>query len=368
MKIFFLITFMTIALNAFAQDNNGENKADNEQQSLRSKIGPTVRLPILYDDKFIFLTGGGVLVETDKEFKSSEILYKTEKPTVSPITQYEDILIFGEGLHDHKKSKIYFYNIKKRSLVKSLPISGHIQRNSTVNGDTLYVGAGYGGLVAIDLKKLQIKWEITQYNKKELHVDSNPIVYKDKVCFTSIYEYKAILCANKSGKISKNYKRELNPKGELVLLSGMLVSMSTDADMMKLKFDYPSKLAIIDLNKDLIVHDIKLRGFNFFKPLIMNDSELMYNISTGDMISINIKSGKIGYIGEFPEPFVSTPFKRSNSYCSIGLMGKLICKEKGADQYVITKEKRFFESPVGEVGTVGGVLLSSSRVGYFEID
>ena len=49
-------------------------------------------------------------------------------------------------------------------------------------------------------------------------------------------------------------------------------------------------------------------------------------------------------------------------------MGKLICKEKGKDQYVITKEKRFFESPVGEIGPLGDKILSVSRTGYFEVD
>lgn len=359
MKILFilLLSFQNIMANV-----------NSEEQSLRSKIGPTVRLPLKIGDNYFFLSGGGVLLKTDLELEKAEILFKTEKPSASPVLSYNDYFIFGEGLHDHNDSKLYIYNNSKRKLETSIKINGHVQREGIVYKDILYVGAGPGGLKAIDLKKKKINWSLSEYKNEKLHIDSNPIIYKDKICFTSIYNRKSILCANLKGEVIFEEKRKKNPKGELLLVENILISMATDADMMKLKFDHPANLVIIDLDTEKVIHDIKLRGFNFFKPLQIAKDEIMLNLSTGDMITVNLTSGKIGYIGEFPEPFVSTPFKIGKSFCSLGLMGKLICKEKGKDQYVITKEKRFFESPVGEVGQLGDKILSVSRTGFFEVD
>ena len=335
------------------------------EQSLRSKIGPTVRSPLFIENHFYFLSAGGVLIKANYKFENEKILFQTKLPTASPIYQYGDLIIFGEGLHNHNESSLYIYNLKKEKLVKKIEVNGHVQRAPLVYKDLILVGTGPDGLHAYDRKSYEFKWKINKHESKSLHVDSNPIAYKDKICFTSVYESKLILCSNLEGKVIKSFEAKENPKGELSLVKNKLLTLETEADMMKLKFDIPSLVKIINLDNLKIEKEIKLRGFNFFRPLDLNNDEVMYNLSTGDMITINITNGKIGYIGEFPEPFVSTPFILNSSVCSLGLMGKLICKEKAQDQYVVTKEKRFFESIVGEVTNINGRIYAASRMGYF---
>lgn len=357
MKYLFILI---ITFNLFAQEDS--------EQSLRSKIGPTVRAPHFIDNHFYFLSAGGVLLKASHKFESEKVLFQTKLPSASPLYKYGDLFIFGEGLHNHNESHLYIYNFKKEKLVKKLEIKGHIQRSPLIHSDLLLVGAGPAGLMAFDRKSYELKWQIKSYNEKGLHVDSNPVALNDKICFTSIYETKLILCSDLEGNILKTFPAKKNPKGELLLVNNLLLTLETEADMMKLKFDIPSVVKIIDLKEMKINKEIELRGFNFFKPLDLNNGEVMYNLSTGDMITINVKNGKIGYIGEFPEPFVSSPFIYQSSVCSLGLMGKLICKERGKDQYVITKEKRYFESIVGEITNIEGKVYAASRMGYFIIE
>lgn len=351
----FLITFQIFASEKLAQQN------------LRAKIGPMVRPPHLIDNHLYLLSGGGVLLKANSKFESEKVLFQTKLPTSSPLYLYGDLFLFGEGLHNHKESHLYIYNYKKEKLEKKIKIPGHIQRSPLIHKNMIIVGAGYDGLHVYDRKTYELKWKITTHKDKKLHVDANPLVYKDKICFTSIYDSKFILCSNFEGKIVFEKETKFNPKGEIIIVKNKLLTQETEANMMELKFNVPSIVRLINLDNLKEEKKIDLRGFNFFQPLDLKNDQVMFNLSTGDMITIDINNGKIGYIGEFPEPFVSTPFVFESSVCSIGLMGKLVCKEKAKDQYVITKEKRYFESPVGEIKNIEGTVYIPSRMGYFSL-
>lgn len=357
MKYLFILLF---SIGAFAQENLSE-------QSLRSKIGPVVRAPHQIDNHLYFLSAGGVLIRANHKFESEKVLFQTALPSASPLYLYGDLFLFGEGLHNHTESHLYIYNYKKEKLVTKIKVNGHIQRSPLIHEDLILVSTGHDGLHAYDRKNYQLKWKINEFKSKKLHVDSNPVAYKKNICFTSIYDSKMILCSDLEGKIVFNIETKHNPKGELLVVKNKLLTLETEADMMKLKFDIPSIVRLINLDELKEEKKIDLRGFNFFQPLDLKNDEVMFNLSTGDMITININNGKIGYIGEFPEPFVSTPFIYESSVCSIGLMGKLICKERGKEQYVITKEKRYFESPVGEIKNIEGKVYIPSRMGYFNL-
>lgn len=337
------------------------------KQDIRSLIGPTAHAPIKVDNTLYFLsTTGGIFKSTD-QLKTAKLIGKTDMVTVSPITKDGDFFYFGEGLHDNKKTSLYKFNYKKEKIVKKISIAGHIQRALAVESDFIYAGLGHDGVAAFD-KDLNLKWSLKKHKGKELHVDANPIIYKKNVCVSSIYNYKGILCIDKeTGKVVNDFTFKENPKSELGLHKNLLYGLTTEADLMKVKFDIKSHLYVIDLDKMKQTQNKELRGYNFFKFPVVDDNNLLVNLSTGDFIKVNLKDGKVEFIGDFPEPFVSTPFMLKNEYCTIGIMGKILCYEKGKTQYHITKDKRYFESPVGTIKVIDGQAYVPSRMGFFKI-
>ena len=111
MKYFFiLLSCFIISLNlsiSMASDSS------TQEQSMRSKIGPTVRAPLFINNHFYFLSAGGVLIKTNEKFENEKVLFQTKLPTASPLYQSGDKIIFGEGLHNHNESHLYIYNLKK---------------------------------------------------------------------------------------------------------------------------------------------------------------------------------------------------------------------------------------------------------------
>lgn len=343
------------------------NVLATKKQSLRSKIGPTVHGPVSIDDKLYFLSTSGGLFKSDKEIKKADLIAETSIVTVSPLTHIKDFLFFGDGLHDNNKATVYRFNLKKGKIDKQIKIKGHMQREIAFDKGKLFVGLGEGGFASYDYD-LNKKWDITSVNKKKLHVDSNPKIYKDLVCFTSIYSYKAVICVDKeSGKLKHKYEFKESPKGELGLAGKYLYGFSSEADMMKSKFDIKAHLFVINLETNKLTKNIELRGYNFFEAPVIDKDNVLVNLSTGDILVINLESGKIEYVGEFPEPFVSKPFILGKEYCAIGIMGKLLCYKKGKNQYHITREKRLFESPVGNISIIDNKAYVPSRMGYFII-
>lgn len=353
-----LYVILLLAVSAFAKE---------KKQDLRSLIGPTVHAPTKVGKSLYFLSTTGGLYKSSDYLLTAKLIGQTDMRSVSPITQDGDFFYFGEGLHDNKKTSFYKFNIKKEKIVKKVSIAGHIQRAVAIDKDFIFAGLGHDGFAAFD-KDLNIKWSLKKYQGKELHVDANPIIYKDKICFSAIYNYKGVICLDKkTGKVISSFKLKENPKSELGLHKNLLYGMSTEADMMKTKFDIKSHIYVIDLDKMKQIHNKELRGYNFFKMPVVDGDNLLVNLSTGDIIKVNLLDMKVEFIGDFPEPFVSTPFMLKNEYCAIGIMGKVLCYEKGKTQYHISKEKRLFESPVGTIKVIEEEAYIPSRMGFFKI-
>ena len=204
-----------------------------KDQDIRSKIGPTVHAPLKYKDHLYFLSTTGGIYKSQDKLKTANLIGQTEKVTVSPLNVDGDFFYFGEGLHDSQKTSLYKYDPKLEKIVKQVSVKGHIQRALAFDEKSIFIGSGPGGFISLD-KELKSQWSLEKVSKKTLHVDANPILYKEMVCFSSIYDYKGIVCANKTdGKIKFQIPLEENPKSELGLSGHLLYGMSTEADMMK---------------------------------------------------------------------------------------------------------------------------------------
>lgn len=138
--------------------------------------------------------------------------------------------------------------------------------------------------------------------------------------------------------------------------------------MIDSKWDTPSRFFIVNLEEKKLHKEVELRGFNFYSPQRISKNEVFVSISTGDIISISLETGKINYISEFPEPFISNTFIHENQYCTLGVMGMLLCFKKTKGSYGITLEKRYFETPIGRIGeAIEGKLYVPSRLGFFNL-
>jgi outer membrane protein assembly factor BamB len=339
-----------------------------EEKKLRFKIGPTVNAPIKYDDSIIFLSTSGILYKSKNDFSKLEKIYSTKQSTVSDITIDSDIAFFGEGLHDTENANLYAIDLKAKKLRNSILLKGHIQRPLTIENDILYVGHGPGGISALDKKTLKLKWNLTAINKKKLHVDSSPIIVGDDLCFNSIYDLEAFICIDKkSQKTSFIQEFKESPKMMLSQIGGKIIGATTKADLMKSKFDIPSTLFIYDTKLKKITFTKELRGFNFFPPTKIDENNFLITLSTGDILTFDLTKNKIGFVGEFPEPFISNPFIMDKNFCAIGIMGQLLCYEKGKTQYHISRKKRYFESPIGMIKEIDGKIYVPSRIGFFHL-
>lgn len=336
------------------------------KSDFRSTVGPTFSSPIRYKEHLYFLSTKGKLYRTDRELKSGKALFSTAFSTMSPLTRHKNLLIFGEGLHANKNTGLYFYDIDEEKLVAKIQVNGHIQRAPLIEGDLLYVGIGHGGLALVNLKKKKIIWQQNERGKKNFHIDSNPVIFANQVCGASVYDLIGIICLNKvNGEVSQFFKLEVKPKSELGISKGRLYGMATSANMVQMKWREKGYFYVIDLNRSKQTQWIELRGHNFFRAKKLNVDQVFLTLTTGDFLKINLRTGKKTYVGEFPEPFVSRPFtittQKGVELCSIGVMGKFLCFTRYRKSFVISREKRYFESPVGIVHSINLVEDTESK-------
>ncbi len=353
----FLLVFFSLVL--FVNNSFSKNSID------KSKIGPVLRAPVIYKNNLYFLNTGGALFKSNLELTHTKILFNAEKSSVSGVSLFKNSLYFGEGVHTDKKANLYAFNLEKSKIdfVKELP--GHIESSPLVIKDFIFVGVGDSGLIALN-QKLEIVWESQKSNPNQLfHIDTTPVIYKNLVCASSVYTFKGIACFNiKTGKLE--YKQELNrnAKSQIINIGKYLIGVATEGDMFKSQWSVESLLYVIDLEKKKIANSKLLSGFNFFKPVILNEKEIMLSLSTGDILSYGIESGVVGYIGEFKEPLVSRIINSKNKYCAVGLMGKYICYKKNGSNFVKYKQNRIMKMIVGETTSINGKAYLPSRKGY----
>jgi hypothetical protein len=358
MKILLIILFGISSFSAFTGEKANAKKA-------RIDIGPTVHAPIAFKKNLYFLGTTGNLFKSDKAISKIKNIFHTDQTSVSDLTLDGDTLYFGDGLHDAKQTHLYHFSISKNKLLKKVSLKGHIQRPINFDNETIYVGHGPGGISAINKKDYSIKWNLNKISKKNIHVDSQILLLDDKACFNSIYTTKAFICVNKkTGKLISKIDFKESPKMMLSQVGDFIIGATTKADLLKSKFDIPSTLFFINSKTMKLDHKKELRGFNFFAPKKINDDEFFITISTGDLLTYSIKNKKITFVGEFPEPFISTPFMMGTDLCAIGIMGQLLCNEKGKTRYHVTKKKRHFDSPIGVIRQIDGKTYIPSRIGY----
>ena len=342
---------------------NGAAQADN--QEIRSKIGSTFSAPVSFGDKFYFVATTGVLFEADKAFKVVTKLYEGKKQTLGSITLAEDKLYWGDGLHTDTKSVLHIYNLKTKKIQKDLEVEGHVERAPLYSDGLIILPLGPAGIMAINSSDLKTKWMTKVFEGKKLHIDSNLLILGEKVCATSVYELKSVICfAIKTGKVTQSAQLTRNPKSEIILWKDHIVGFATEGDLTKPKWDIPSDLFIYDVKSDKMKMSKELRGFNFFAPHISGD-EAFVTLSTGDFILINLTDGMIQFLGEFPEPFLNNTFVKGSDYCSIGIMGKYMCYGKTKSGFALTVDKRLMETIIGKVIYQDQKLIAPTRVGYY---
>jgi outer membrane protein assembly factor BamB len=357
MRLFFsIILFSVIPSLVLAKTNFDET---------RQHIGSTFSSPILYKSKLYFVATTGVLYESDFSMTQITKLFEGKKQTMGSLTLDDDVLYWGEGMHDDKKVTLHAFDLKTKKIKKEIEVDGHIERAILIDGKNLFVGLGDGGIAAYTKAKLEKVWQTNTYNKKPIHADGNIVKYGANICTTSVYGYKGIICLEQiTGKILQSFDLNQNPKSEIVVANDTLVGLATEADLVKSNWTIPADFYAIDLKNNKIKFVQKLRGFNFFAPIIANNKAFV-TLSTGDFININLLDGKIEFLGEFPEPFINNPFMKNEEYCSVGIMGKFLCFSKAKTGYGISTDKRFMESPIGKISELNKKWFVPSRVGYF---
>jgi len=100
-------------------------------------------------------------------------------------------------------------------------------------------------------KDFKVKWHTKNYNKKKLHIDSNLLAVGEKICATSVYEFKGVVCLDEnSGKVLQASELTRNQKSEITLWNNQIVGFATEADLSKPKWDIPSDLYVYDVNNN----------------------------------------------------------------------------------------------------------------------
>ena len=354
--IFFLSSFSTFA-----------KLPSDKILTNRVKIGPTINSPIEFQGKIYFLANTGVLYESDYDMSEVNDIFKTDLSTFSALTESDGVLYFGEGLHEHNKTHLYAFDLKNKKLVFKFPTEGHIERPPVIHENIAYIGFGQSGIGALDLQTNKLIWQKKTIKNGKLHVDATPVIFNGMLCSVSIYDFKGVFCLNpKDGSEVFDLKMTLSPKSEVGLSGDLLFGYATEASMNDLKFNTESNFYIVNLRDKKILKEVKLRGYNFFAPLILPDNNVFVTLSTGDLITINLTSGVITYVGEFPEPFISNPFLIDGALCAIGIMGQELCYKPVKNGYALTLEKRYSESPIGQIkNKINKKYYIPSRIGYF---
>ena len=368
-----IVKFILCMLVIFLSTQVTASTKSDVIQENRVKIGPITTSPVSYNNKIYFLANTGVLFKSNYDQSVIQNIFKTNKSTFSGLTLHKEFVYFGEGLHKDNQSYLFAYNLKTQKLAFKQVFDGHIERRPLYYKDIIYVGHGPGGISAYSTKTKKILWTQKKTTDGLLHVDATPIPFERngrlEVCVPSIYKFKGLACLDaKTGDILHTQKLLLSPKSETRLVNGYMIGYATKGTMNDNEFKTPSRFYIYNLKEKKLVKDIVLRGYNFYPPIIEEGSKVFVTLSTGDLITINLTDGKIGYVSEFPEPFISTPFKIKDELCAIGIMGKLLCFKKTKSGYSMSKEKRYYETPIGNIEKeINKKLYIPSRMGYFHL-
>ena len=331
----------------------------------RAKIGSTFTSPLEAGERSYFVATTGVLYEADKSIKTITKLYEGKKQTLGSMILHENRLYWGDGLHTDLKSFLHVYDLKSKKMLKEIPVEGHVERAPLIHDKSIYIPVGPAGLIAYSLDDFKLKWWAKDYKGIKLHIDSNLLMVGNKICATTVYDLKGVICFDaKNGKATQFSQLTRDPKSEISIWKNHVVGFATDGNLTKPKWDIPADLYVYDVENDKMKMIKELRGFNFFAPAIKGN-EAFIALSTGDFILMELPGGKIHFMGEFPEPFINNTFMKGEEYCSLGIMGKYRCFTKTKSDFAISTDKRLLETIIGRASYEKGRLIAPSRIGYF---
>lgn len=363
---------MTLLCFSFLASLSPSSYADTKTEKHvidRSKIGPTFSSPVLYENNLYFVATTGILYKSNLDLSNPEILFDGKKQSMSSLVLSGSVVYWGEGLHEDKISTFHAFDLKTKKILKEIKVDGHIERGAFVHNDILYTGLGDGGVAAFKVNTLDKVWQTKEAGGKALHGDGNIVFVENKICTTSVYQLKAIVCFDPAnGKVVNTFVLKKNPKSEITSSNSLITGFATEATLIdSKKWNIPADLYVVDLLNNKINVEKELRGFNFFAPAIFDDQAFV-TLSTGDFITVSLKNGAIGYIGEFAEPFINNSFLYKNNLCAVGIMGKFMCYSKNKNGYGIANDSRFMETPIGKITMIGKKFYAPSRMGYFIVE
>jgi hypothetical protein len=325
------------------------------------QMGSVYRPPIKVGSHLYILASSGTLFKTDLNLKNQMPLFQTEKKTFSGILRDKNILYFGDGLHHDKASFFYAYDLVKNKIVFKLPVKGHIEKFPIKYKKNIIFSAGIGGLISIDAKSGKVMWKITKDLTKSLHIDATPIIKGSTLYFSSIYNHKALLCADADhGKLTCSHPTKLGVANDILDYGKYLVSFHTTARSTTKKYETPTLLKIFDIEQKKYIKEIKLRGFNFF---INKSRENQINLATssGDIIRVEVPSGKVSYLDQHPEPYMSSSFRLDDNDCFFSTMGRFSCYNSAHKR--VTESRDVLRAAIGDISKIDGKFYIPTRIG-----
>ena len=329
---------------------------------VRQKIGPVYAPPVQFQNSIYFIGSSGALYSSDFDQVKVKELFKMKLRSVAEPLLNGTTLYFGDGLHEDENSNLYAYDLVQKKIKFSISIDGHVEKKPAIFGDFLIVGLGPAGIAAFNKQTGKVALEVKKIGDKNLHVDSSPIVRNGHIYFTSIYSYKAIIGMQASdGKVLWKHETSKSPKADLVIDDDYIVSLASEGGLTTEEREIPSELVVLRSKTGDLISKKELRGSNYF-PQMISKNEIFIALSTGDIISVEITSGKMAVVDQYPEPFLASTFFFNDSACAISVAGRLFCYKNKK----LTYKKELGEINIGKVSDViHDRVYLPSRAGFF---
>lgn len=109
--------------------------------------------------------------------------FKLGAPASIETSIKDGLLYIGEGVHETHHARIYQFSLKSGELVKTFETLGHIEAQAEIGSykgqEYLITSSGKGGIYALKLPSLELKW-----NTNVGHCDAPPLL-SDGVVYTS---------------------------------------------------------------------------------------------------------------------------------------------------------------------------------------
>lgn len=365
MKLILTFILFYHSLSSFAIESKSKTITKNNINAT-AQMGPVYRSPVSYNNQLYMLASSGTLFKADKNLKKLKALFQTEKKTISGILLKDDILYFGDGLHEDRNSFLYGFDLKKEKLLFKSQVNGHIEKYPIAFNKSIIFSAGDGGVVSIDGVTGKTNWKITRNSTKPIHVDSTPVLIDKTLYFSSIYKNKGLYCADvRTGKITCFLPLDSDIKNDLIHVGDHIVSFDTTAKSGDKDRNKPTTMRVFNPKTKKFIKRVELRGHNFFISAGKGQN-LTMGFSSGDVIRVSVPELKISYLNVYPEPFMSSSFKYKDNDCLFSTLGRLNCYDKAGK--VVLENRDNMRAAFGDVAVINKRVYIPTRIGYLTYD